>query len=81
MLPVGFPGAAFSAWRERFAAGVPFWKNGLVLSHPNLKPVTQWRAFLLPKEKEVSLVGQPLSYSIDLFFAFEVALKQIRVTN
>jgi hypothetical protein len=29
----GFPGAAFSAWRERFAAGVPFWKNGLVLSH------------------------------------------------
>jgi len=33
MLPVGFPGAAFSAWWERFTAGVPFWKNGLVLSH------------------------------------------------
>ena len=36
MLPRGFPGAAFSAWRERFAAGVPFWKNGLVLSHIGL---------------------------------------------
>jgi len=35
MLPVGFPGAAFSAWRERFTAGVPFWKNGLVLSQYN----------------------------------------------
>jgi hypothetical protein len=32
MLPVGFPGAAFSAWLPRFAAGVPFWKNGLALS-------------------------------------------------
>ena len=34
MLPRGFPGAAFSAWWERFTAGVPFWKNGLVPSQP-----------------------------------------------
>ena len=36
MLPRGFPGAAFSAWWERFTAGVPFWKNGLVPSHIGL---------------------------------------------